>query len=193
MVANKAGIGTYKGIAYESFNELWFLQWAWELKERGYIRSIARASSYVLTEGMVNTFTQRNKRGSSAIAKQQVILRPSVYTPEFYITWDRKALDRIVWLWNSLTKYDKLLIGHKDIKGEIYTLIECKPDFNYENMERLFRSNQKFMWKVHGIYVNLVKPKEFFHRSYAPKEFLTTSTGKPRKLDFKPKLIKDYI
>jgi hypothetical protein len=189
---SKQNKGMYKGLPWESENELWFLEWAFELKDFGYIRSIKRSDSYVLTEGMVNTYSETKR--ASGVAKQQVILKPSVYTPEFIIVWNKKALDNIVWIWGSKTKFDKLLIGHRDDSNNIFTIIECKSaGYDFHNMTRIFKNNQKFLWDKHKIFVNLVQPKDFFQKCFYPGEFFKTLTGKPRKVNFKYKLIKQFL
>jgi len=65
--------------------------------------------------------------------------------------------------------------------------------WDQNNMERLFKVNQKWMWQKHGVYVNLVKPQDLFQRTFTPKEYLRTPSGKPRKLNWKPKSLFDFL
>jgi hypothetical protein len=65
--------------------------------------------------------------------------------------------------------------------------------FDQNNMERLFKVNQKWMWQKHGIFVNLIKPQELFQKTFTPAEYLRTPTGKPRKLNFKPRNLFDFL
>jgi hypothetical protein len=182
--------GTYREIPFESEAELWFLMWAFELHNKSIIKIIRRASTYQLTEGLDNHYVIINNKGKE-LTKRQTILRPSVYTPEFEIFWNNPSYKRFVWI-GEPTKIEVPLIGDITEEG-IRTLIECKSDFDFANMTRLFKNNQKFLWDKHKVFVNLVKIKEFFKKTYCPAEFLKTRTGKERKLDFEPISIEQYL
>jgi len=183
--------GEYRGVMYESEAELWFLMWAFELYNRGIIKGIRRAPTYSLTEGLDNEFVIVNSKGKE-VTKRQIILRPSVYTPEFEIFWGIHEYKRFVWLEGENKKIEVPFIGEGTTEG-IRTLIECKSDFDFANMTRLFKNNQKFLWDKHRVFVNLVKIKEFFKKTYCPAEFLKTRTGKDRKLDFEPKTLEQFL
>lgn len=189
----KAGVGTYRNIPYESQTELHTLFWLFELKNKGYIKKIERSKSFLLCEGVYNYYTESIKRGTSSRNKEQVILRPSSYTPEFYIEWDVDKFQDFVWLMNSNTKFDKCFIGHIGEHGEIYTYVECKSSFDFSNMTRLFINNQKFIYQKYNIFVNLIKPDKLFQKTFLPTEYLSTATGKARKLKFEAVLIDDYL
>lgn len=188
----RPGVGIFEGIPYESFNELYFLYWVKDLKEAGFISGIERAPSYVLTEGYTHTYTESNKRGTQAKAKTQCLMRPSVYTPEFIIYWTHQYKN-FVWNLGENCKFDKVFIGEKG-SGSVCTWIEVKPSgFDHQNSTRLFINNQKFLFKVHNIYVNLVKVQELFEKTFTPKAYLVTATGKPRKINFKIKTLNEYL
>jgi len=188
----KPGVGQYKGIPHESLTELYTLQWLFELKEKGYIEEIERAKSFLLTEGFYNYYTEPIKRGTSSRTKDQVVLRPSSYTPEFHVVWNKKA-DNLVWIIGSNTKFDKTFIGHKDENGRIFTLIECKSSFDFSNMTRLFINNQKFLFDKYKMYVNLIKPDKLFECTFCPAAYLKTATGKERKIKYPIKTIDQYL
>lgn len=190
----------YREIPYESDEELYFLMWAFELLDKNYIQSIERSESYPLTSGLYNEYTEvkQLKTKEKIVEKKQVLLNPSVYTPEFKIVWKRPQCMKFVWLPHMSSKLDVPFIGHwtgeeRSNRGDIITLIECKPDFDQNNMTRLFKSNQKFMWEKHRIFVNLVKTKEFFESTFTPTEYLITKTGKPRKINFPVTTLEQYI
>lgn len=190
-VNKKEGVGEYKGVAYESFNELHFLYWVEELMEIGIVESIERAPSYILTEGWVNVYSLPNKRKTQGTPKQQVLLRPSVYTPEFIITWSKKALEKFVWE-EGTSRFDKLFIGKK-VGLKTCTWIEVKPHFNMRGKTTLFVNNQKFLFKIHGIYVNLVKIPDLFEHTFVPVKYLKTATGKEKKINFEIKTLNEYL
>ena len=182
--------GEYRGVPWESEDELWFLFWAFELHNKGIIETIERAPSFSLTEGLDHEFVIKNSKGKE-VTKRQIILRPSHYTPEFLIQWEQPQYKRFVWV-RSATKCDLPLVAHMD-GFLIQTYIEVKPDFDRNNMTRLFKNNQKFMWDKHKIFVNLVKVKELFEKTFTPSKFLKTKTGKDRKLSYKPITIEQYL
>lgn len=197
LVPKKATTGVYNGIPYDSLEEMAFLQWAQELIQAGYIRSIERAESFLLCDGMQIDYAQQLVTKSKPM--QQTILHGHSYTPEFRITWDKKALDKIIDIIGVPKKAEKLFLGYYDGMSEyaspynIITYIEIKPLWDQNNMERLFKVNQKWMWQKHAIFVNLVKCPELFAKTFTPKEYLTTKTGKTRQIKWKIRGIYQYL
>lgn len=183
--------GSFNGIEYDSLDELGILQWLFELKAYGYIKSIKRAESFLLCDRLNNNYAEQMKRVSSK-PMCQTLLHGHSYTPEFRIVWDKKALDKIVWMITEEKKFDKFFIG-KIEDGDIVTYIEVKPGFDQNNMERLFKLNQKWMWDKHEIFVNLVKIKDLFPISYTPKAYLTTPSGKTRVLKWKARTLNQFL
>lgn len=170
-------------IPLDSDHELWICWWLDELKELGFVKHYERAEPYSLSTGYTNNYVERLKTKSKPM--RQSICGGHVYTPEFRVVWNKAALNKIVWLIDSQTKFEKQLIGYTTPKGEITTIIEVKPIFDYNNMTRLFVINQKWVFDKYGIWVNLVKPTELFSKTFTPVNFRKTKTGKPRKMDWK--------
>lgn len=181
----------YNGIPLDSENEQWICYWLDELKKYGYVNSYDRAEPFSLSEGVTNHYVLKLKTKSKPM--RQSICGGHVYTPEFIVYWNKKALDRIVWMYGSKTKFNNVLIGHEDEKGRIYTIIEVKPEFDYNNMTRLFIVNQKWTFDKYGIWVNLVKPYELFEKTFTPVLFRKTKTGNARKIKWKVKDLKHYL
>lgn len=183
--------GIYNQIPYESDNELHCLYLLFELKEAGYIEKIERAQTFSLTEGFKNTYLERDKKGKE-VQKSQIILRPSVYTPEFKVTWTNKGSI----FHSSIDTNEKVtnsFISHKEKRKNI-TYIEAKSSgFDFNNMTRLFKSNQKFLFDKYGIYINLFQPEDWFKKYFTPEKYLKTKTGKPRKIKFEVKSLKNFI
>jgi hypothetical protein len=189
----KATKGIYKEIEYDSLEELAMLQWLFELKAAGYIKKIARAESYLLSMAYVNDYVENMKRVSSK-PMTQTLLHGHSYTPEFEVHWDKKALDKFIWM-SGQGKMTKVFIGYEfeNNPGSYVTYIEVKPLFDQNNMERLFKLNQKWMWQNYSIFINLVKVKDLFEKTFTPKEYLTTPSGKKRVLKWKPKTLFSYV
>jgi hypothetical protein len=187
----KATKGTYNSIDYDSLEELAMLQWLFELKSTGYIKSIKRAQSYLLCDSYINSYVEQRKVSSKPCV--QTMLHGHSYTPEFEVIWDpKKSRDRFVWDTQESTKCDKLFVA--DVTSEGYrTIIEVKPSFDQNNMERLFKLNQKWMWDKYAIFVNLVKVNDLFPKTFTPKAYLTTPSGKARLLKWKHKSLFQYL
>lgn len=189
-VSMKATTGVYMGIPFDSLEEMAFLQWAEELKRAGYIKSIERAESFLLCDPMEIHYAQQLVTKSKPMS--QVILHGHSYTPEFKIIWDKKAGDKIIGLVKQSKKFDKLFLGEHSFE-HFMTYVEIKPMFDQNNMERLFKVNQKWMWDKHDIFVNLVKCPELFAKTFTPQSYLTTKTGKTRLIKWKIKGIYEYL
>lgn len=188
----KATTGVYEGIPYDSLEELAFLQWAKELAVAGYIKKLERAPSFLLSDAFTINYAEQLKTKSKPM--QQTIMHGHSYTPEFIIEWDKKAYGTIVQSPIGGKKFEALFIAENKVNSTSWiTYIEIKPLWDQNNMERLFRVNQKWMLQKHDIYVNLVKCPELFARTFTPKEYLTTPSGKKRLIKWKPKSLYQYL
>lgn len=187
----KATTGEYLGIDFDSLEELAFLQWAQELKRAGYITSIERSESFLLCDAMTIGYAEQLKTKSKPM--QQTILHGHSYTPEFRIRWSDKARDKFVEIIGGTKKFEKLFLGVPCEFGGYETYIEIKPLWDQNNMERLFKVNQKWMWDKHHIFVNLVKCPELFPKTFTPTEYLTTPSGFKRKIKWKIRNLWTYL
>lgn len=178
--ANK---GEYKGILYDSMEEKYFLMWAFELKSQGLISSIKRADSYLLSDALLINYAEQLKTKSAP--RTQILLRGHSYTPEFIIEWTEVGRKKLTWVLGSSIQNTKPFVAHRTVNFSYHSIVEIKPTFDQNNMERLFKINQKWMWQKHGIFVNLIKPQELFQKTFTPNEYLLTTTGKRRVINFK--------
>lgn len=202
-VANKERM-EYLGLVCESYQELYFLFFVEELMQRGYIDKIERAESIILTHGLKHTYTKQNKSGSSGKVVEQTLLQPSLYTPEFIITWNKDKYSDFVWILGvDSNKYEKPFVGQQLDRDNLNnqatwmaltSLIEVKADFDMGNMTRLFKNNQKFVYDKHKLFINLIKVPSFFEKTFTPAKFLlTTKTGKSRKINYMTTGIDEYL
>lgn len=195
-IPKKATTGSYKGVEFDSLEELAILQWLYELKNQGFIKSIKRADSYLLSDSVTNNYAEQSIRKVTSTPKTQTLLHGHSYTPEFVVIWDyAKTKDKFIWDIDSKTKFDKIFIGHSEINDpkNYVTFIEVKPSFDQNNMERLFKLNQKWMWDKHKIFVNLIKVNDLFPKTFTPKDYLTTPTGRVRVMKWKPKTLFNFL
>ena len=185
--------GMYKGIPYESMGEYYFLCYCYELIDAGYMRAVNRSGSYMLLQGLTHEYSTLSKRGSSSIHKSQCFLRPVSYTPDFICVWNKKALGRFIWVMGDNSKCSSPFICHKTEDGDNFSLVECKPDYDFNNKTQYFVLNQKLMWDKHKLFVNLEQTSKFFAATFTPREFLFTMDGKPRKLKYEPRTLNEYL
>lgn len=174
----------YKGFPIDSEGEMNFIMWMEELKEEGYIEKYERGQSYLLSDSLVNNYVETLKTKSKP--KTQTILHGHSYTPDFFIMWTTKGFNIFC---NNL--------GEKWVKPFMcdgkFSYIEAKPPFDFANMSRLAMLNIKWMWQKYKIHVQMVKNIELFEKTFTPKAYLVTKTGKTRLVKHKFRTLKEYI
>lgn len=184
----------------DSSEELYFSWWLDELIEAGYVLDYTDANTYQLTSGLYLEYLEIKK--TKNVIKTQTLLEPSNYTPDFEIKWHKNALGIFVnppirslvdgnkvYHDGVLGKFDKNLFTKS---GEC--LVEVKPVYDRHNMTRLVQLNIKQMMQQHSIFVNLVKIPDLFVKTFTPKRFLYTDSGKlERKINFKVITLQEYL
>lgn len=187
-----------KKIGYEPFkswDEWYFMQFCTELAHNGAIReAIYEPYPFILTEGLYNKYTveEKLKTKSKFIDKEQPILRPSSYTPDFLIFWDDSVRNKLFQVLNEGKEITAPFIAHCEDEGS-YSIVEIKPSFDVHGKTQLFVNNQKFIWNTYEKFVNLIKITDLFKETFCPESYTKTSTGQKRKLSFKAKKIKDFL
>lgn len=161
----------------------WWLQ---ELVARGWVESFCHQPLSLNLSEKVSLDYIKELRTKSVDEKVN-LLQGHVYSYDFHVFFYPKAKDVFV---NCLLedksgflKYNKSvpLIGYqtdKELGHLIAVRIEVKPNFDKNNMTRLFSINQKWVWNRHKIFVNLVKPFPligkggFFQETFCPGRYL---------------------
>lgn len=187
----------YQGIEVDSQEEIAVLMWLYELKKQGYIENICRAQSFQLSDPVEHTYTYREqlKTKEKVVEKKQVLLNGHYYTPEFKVLLTQRGNNLLAWrkCINHNQKHDKVFtsVWEEDEGSIVY--IEVKPKWNANNMTRLFKLNQKWVFAKYGIHINLIIPETLFASTFTPKEYLKTSTGKIRKISWKIKTLEEFV
>lgn len=200
----------YKNIHFDSDEEVFMAMWLDELKKHGFVKRWKKETKSIpLTEGLKIKYDKYTKLKTKykVEEKEHILLRPSEYTPDFKVEFTLEAFSKeIVW---EITNY----IDNPRIKNAYLWVddfdgyLEVKPSFDQNNMERLFKNNQKFIWDKHEIFVNLVEPIELFKKTFVPSEALPyliyrrNPTGKNKgkkktgdfKYDWTPKTIHEFL
>ena len=183
---------TYRGILVESESEIQALDWLFELQDRGFVHSIERGPEMLIGSGLDNSYTKETQLKTKVKIedKKEVLLAPHYYTPEFVVVWRLHTPEKLVWgtdLLNAIT-CQAPLIGHpfpviinENTERGMMTYIEVKPAFDYQNMTRAFKINQKWVWQSRKIFVNLIEPISLYKKTFTPMSYLTTRKKKTER------------
>ena len=126
----------------------------------------------------------------------KTIIPAKIYTPDFKITWaSQKAYDDSPFSMDSKGNTILYTFRTRSNPNKLLSLIETKGSFDQNNMTRLFKQNQAWIYDRYGIYVNLVKIPDFFKKTFTPDRYIyTDKTQKLRAIKYNPiRSIKDYI
>lgn len=186
-------------ITFDSDDERYFYWYLEELFEAGYI-DIFRRCLYPFGLSQVVKYDVLTP-GRNVVKKKRLgLLQRHGYTPDFEFTWTEKArgiffyslregkdLRTVPFIANNLTKVP-------------CSVVEIKPEYDKNNMIRLFRLNQKWTFWAHRIYVQEItvcgKKKGLFQSTFTPKKFqerVTPVRKQPVKINYQPINLIDYI
>jgi len=184
----------YHGMQIDSDEEQVMLQWLEELAMAGYISKIERADTFRLSEPLINSYIELKqlKKSVKNIDKEQKLLEGHVYTPEFKVTWEKFNNAIVAFPNGGNRKRDEILLSGMD-RDNVVTYLEVKPEWDQNNMERLFKINQKWMWEKYQIYVNLVKPAQLMANTFTPDAYLLTATGKKRMIHWPVRSLQEWL
>ncbi len=177
-------------------DEEWYFSW-WldELVKIGIInRYLYESNTFILSNAKSYPHLLIMKTKTKLTEKS--LLEEHVYTPDFLIEWNEKYLNRFFRIINDETCTVKcpFLAVRSTKDGKAYTFIEVKGDFDRNNMTRLFKITQKWLYDKYGLYVDLLKLPTLFKRTWVPERFLkTNSTNQPRSINFKINTLNEYL
>lgn len=180
---------------FKSWDEKYFWDWCKELSiYGGIIEAVYEPYPFILTEGLYNKYTveEKLKTKTRFIDKEQALLRPSQYTPDFLIFWNDHMRNKLFQVLNEGKEITSFFVGHQE-DHNAFSLVEIKPIFNFQSKETIFINNQKIVWEKYEKFVNLTKIEELFPVTFTPRSYLLTPTGKRRKLKWKDKKIEAFL
>lgn len=179
---------------HDSKDELYFSWWCEELKERGIIENFTRCESYELNNGLIGNYTFKKvlKTKTVNVEKKQTLIPIKVYTPDFKIVWNIELSNKFQ---ESLLNIHGIELTKPFIvQGYDTSIVEIKPQFDQNNMTRLFKTNQAIMWDKHNIYVNMIVYQKLFEDTFTPTRFLlTTKTLKARKIEWEVRTLDEFL
>lgn len=189
---------------FDSDEEMYFSWWLQELQEKGFIKSFNRAKSYELGHPVIYEWTER--KNNIDLFNDSTILDGSIYTPDFEIVWEDKAINIFVNpnITNIIKQPRTVRVftekSNEPINKKLFiqingvSIIEVKPDFDLNNMTRLNTIDRKWLFQSRGIFTNLVLMPSFFKKTFTPNRFLLTNkTNKVRALKYQPITLEEYI
>ena len=183
-------------MAYKSNEERYTSWWLDDLKEAGYIDEyFYEESSIPLSESTTIQYSENYLTPKQRLPRTRIktlsILKPHVYTPDFSVCFKPKAVDLIYGNIDKVLPRKLLLYVFEKHLSRVY--LEVKPKFDQNNMTREFKINQKWLAE-YGMFINLFVPEKIFEQTFTPKRYLLTDkSGKPRKIKWKIRTLKEWI
>lgn len=177
---------------FQSNEELHFSWYLDELKAKGYIDEWKKnEQSFELTKGLSLKYVVPMKKVANK-TKEQTILHPSIYTHDFSIYWNKKAIGLFI---TDIDVVSDNKLTTPFISHGLISYIETKAEFDRGNMTRLAINNIKFVYEKFHIYINIIKVPKIFEKTFTPDRYLMTDkTFKPRTIRYKNvKTIREFI
>jgi len=180
---------------FNSNEELYFSWFLDDLIKHGIInRYLYESNSFILSGRKSYTY---NKQLVTKVKPIRLsLLDEHIYTPDFLVEWNDDYYGiffRDIESVNCFTKPPFFSVRSK--KNNLpYTFFEVKGNFDRNNMTRLFRINQKWLYDKHGLYVHLVTIPDLFKRMFIPERYFKTDSNRQlRKINFGIKKFDEYF
>ena len=191
-------IDTPHNYEFDSDEEMYFFWWARELMIAGYIEKIVhQPESFQLSESIWCEYHKQQVRSSKYVNEE--LLAAHKYTTDFYIEWNPDKLNEFATpLFSDLKKKEKrsfkYLLAEENI-GHYFSYVEVKPAFDQNNMTRLAKINQKWVYEKFGNFINIVIPEKHFNKTFTPcRYFQTNKSMKLRKIKYSNQIrLADYL
>jgi hypothetical protein len=178
----------YNGWELDSQEELYFCWWLEELLNDKYIKSFNRADSIPIYDPKKLCFGHHCR----------AIIRELNYEPDFIIEWYSKA-NGIFYITEG-KEYSLFQVKNTpfiSLDGKT-SLVDVKGLFQGPRLSTsiTFPFVQKLLFHEKNIFINKIIPlgdKGLFANTFTPTSYLTTPTGKERKLKWEPRSLEEYL
>ena len=199
---------------YESKEELWVSYYLDELLKSGFITDWKyQPKTYILSAPLSYSWIKKLPTKDKIQASN--ILQGHEYTPDFIIIWNENA--RCLFFNSTEDKINLKgahFIAHS---GNNLSIIDVKPQFDMQNMTRLFAINQKWMMDKYGLYVQKIIPTKevkhyhkignrgksvyshsswsgIFPKTFTPERYFFTDVSmKSRKINYEAIRLNEYL
>ncbi len=172
---------------FDSDEELYMSWWLDELIKTGYIKRIVyQPKSFDLSKRVTSDFYKPYKRSGGKYITE-VILGGHIYTTDFAIIWEQKAINIFTTLIDSdlrkrvARSFQYILCDYSKEKDMYYSYIEVKPIYDKHNMTREAIINQKWVWVKHGEFINIIIPQKWFDKTFTPGRYTWTDKLKQKR------------
>ncbi len=182
----------YNGWVLDSNEELYFCYWLEALQAIGYIESFMRVQDPIL---LFDKLYFNFKVDGKPVNKH--VFRAMEYTPDFIIQWSKEAEGRLVAKFNgdyTRSSFTGCLFYTED---DLVSVVDVKGTFKGTGLTSsiTFPIIQKIL-AYQGTYIQKVIPfgkSGLFDKTFTPKEYLFTPTGKLKKINWGVKTLETYI
>ena len=176
---------------YDSKEEIWFSWYLDELNAAGYIDFyVYQPEPFSLFPPVKYNWIKPLKTKKKTMTTS--LLRAHSYQADFKVNWNVPPSRGVFFIDNGIKGNYPFISQYCNCRPISY--IDVKPAHDFQNMTRLFQINQKWVYQRFGVYVQKVVPQELFKMTFTPERYLFTDKNlKPRKIDFKPIGIKEFI
>lgn len=182
---------------FDSDQELYAYWYFEQLKEEGFINDIIHhPEPFELSESVNSSYVEKLKTKDKIVSEE--LLKGHLYTADFIVVWSDKAKGVFFDLLDGGTRFKKrssqvLFVGQVE-GGDYLSVIEVKPLFDQNNMTRLAKINQKWVWDKHKYFINIMVPEKWMKNTFTPYRYLITNkSGKPRKIKFEVRSLIEYL
>jgi len=179
---------------YKSQEELYF-QWMLDdlVKNNIITRYMYESNTFKLSDA--HKYVYNKKLVTKLKPTELSLLDEHVYTPDFLIEWN-SDFNGIFYRYIENEGYTTKppFFAVKSLKnGKPYTFFEVKGTFDRNNMTRLFRLNQKWLYDKYKLYVHQVTIPDLFKHTFTPERYLKTDSSRQlRKINFGVKSFDEY-
>jgi hypothetical protein len=190
-------------LTYDSNDEMYFHWYLMTLKEHNFILEYElQPKPFILSEPVVSQYVKPMKRVENKTL-EYTILNGHIYTPDAQIIWNPRVAKNV--LYKDAYTFPFLDINPDEIKERCDTLpfiatcgvsyVEIKPAHDFQNMTRLVKLNQKWVFDKYKDFVNIITPQKLFNETFTPSRyFYTDKSPKERKINYKNiKTIDEFI
>jgi len=169
---------TYKGVEYDSKEEIEFFMWIEEGIEAGLImpKVVYQPESYELSPKQTKKVLKQLKTKVKEVEKH--LLHPHKYTADFNFWFTEKGKGKV-----------DLIESEEDM-----IIVDVKGAFNQHGGDREFSINAKWVYEKYGVFVNKVIPEKLFKSTWCPQGArLTSKTMQIKKKYAKCKTIEEFL
>lgn len=186
---------------FDSNAERYFSWWCDDLMRADILADYKRSESISLFPGLHRDYSEikQLKTKTKEIPKRQRLLAAHVYTPDFDLFFDARSEAHGLFISplkeNEGSPVKTVLIGASADPHTTEAIVEIKPPYDQNNMTRLFKINQKWVYALTGKFVNLTECDNLFASTFTPFRYFYNDSGRGRRSirKWEPCTLKEFL